>query len=478
MQGANKKDPFMSKGDLGITFGEFKASAYPKMLLEWLDQNHRPYDEMLGAVHNYHPNPTAHEGYWDIILSLLIRGKIGEVVGLMRRSNFQYARSAKDDGHGQLGYKGMMLNNVDRVVKSAAQVLEMCPALQDGDWDLAGSEWTLFRKRVEQAKSELSTLAEDRDRNADIGMPNFEAANFGIKRPESRISQSARQAESRVPWAVYQSLQTIYGILVGDTIEVLTSAQDWIEATIGLTAWWNGEEDEEVVVGSLAMTRRSLRRVQMKGSRLVDINPTEAYLRRLSHAFEVVTNDENQGLFHVSSISKIEVGLASIFEGNVEGVILLLRGYSLPVASAVVELASLGGWYNPSSSNGMMEDFDESDLLLLSSYGQQEPTVNRDSIMIEYAERLADVDVFDESKPEDSLEGWEVSTQIISRLQDKSNAEKRFLGLVKQVSPNSERRVDKLMDTCKMFGMQNEGRRIAEVCTNRLLCWSRRGLRR
>ena len=294
--------------------------------------------------------------------------------------------------------------------------------------------------------------------------PVFEAANFGIRPPDAKISRSARKAGSQVPWSVYQSLKIMYGILLGETTEIISSAQDWIEATIGLTAWWNGEDEDEIAVGNLATTRRSLRKTHARGSRLIDINPTEAYLRQLACAYERITDDANQGLFQVSSIDPIEVGLASIFEGNVDGIIGLLRGWSLPVASATAEIASQGGWYNPALNNGIMDGFDESDLLVLSSYGPRKAVMTLDSILIEYAERLADMGFLGDPKlVNETPEGWELSASILSRLQDTRSAEKKLLALVQSLPIESGERVDKIVRTCNKFGMENEGFRIAEV---------------
>lgn len=457
----NRKDPFA----LHSSQRQYKPTAMPQVLLGWLNRNHRPYDAMMETIFAHDPDPTAHTGYWDMILSMTIRGKMSEVINLLNKSKFQYALTARDDGQSRIGYEGSMLENVDRVVKKAVQVLETCPALSEGDWDTMATDWVLFRKRVGQAMNDLETFAEGRDREMEPGISTFEAANFGITLPDAKLSSSARKAGSQVPWSVYQSVKIMYGILLGETTEIISSAQDWIEATIGLTAWWDGEEDESILVGSLAMTRRSLKRSKTKGSRLVDINPIEAYLRRLAYAFERITDDEKEDLFQISSVNPVEVGLASIFEGNVEGVIALLRAWSLPVASAVAEIASLGRWYNPAPSTGMMDAFDESDLLVLSSYGPRETTTSLDSILVDYAEKLADIGFLGERVDgKETPEGWQLSIQLFSRLQDTRTADKKLLSLVQRLPLESEERVDKLVRTCKVFGIETEGLKIAEVC--------------
>lgn len=468
----DRRNPFSVPLNPRPAFGQYKSTALPKVLLQWLNHYSRQYDHLLEEIYVCDPNPTAHEGYWDMILSLIIRGQVAEVIHLFKKSNFQHARTSREDGQGKIGYEGTILKNVDRVVKQAIQLLERCPALQEeGNWDVTGSDWALFRKRVEQVMNDLRMFAEGRDRDANSDTATFEAANFGIKATDTKITRFARKAESQVPWTIYQNLQTMYGILIGETTEILSSAQDWIEATIGLVAWWDGEEDDEIPVGSLAMTRRSLRKSLTRGSRLVDVNSKEAYLRRLAHAFEKVTDDANEGLFQISSISPVEVGIASIFEGNVEGVLGILHGWSLPVASAVAEIASFGGWYNPGSSNGMVEGFDESDLLVLSSYGQRDiGLLSRDSILTDYAEKLIEIDFLGDPKKEKTMEGWELSTILYSRLQDSSTAEKKLLSLIKKLDLTSQRRVDNIMRACKNFGFETEGFNIAEVCRECTVC--------
>ncbi|KAL8787966.1 MAG: hypothetical protein Q9195_007554 [Heterodermia aff. obscurata] len=453
---ASRTNPFPATGYSSPSPKDYTPIAIPNMLLDWLDRNNHQYDPVLENIYRHNPNATADEGYWDMVLSLTIRGKIAEVIELFKKSNFQHARTAGADGHGITGYESAVLNNIERVISQAINVLKESPILQDGgDWDITGSDWALFRKRVEHAMSNLRISAEGHDRDTNSDVSTFEALNFGIRAPDSKMTRSTRNAESHVPWSIYQNLQTVYGILVGKTTEIISSAQDWIEATIGLTVWWDGEEDDEIPVGSLAMTRRSLRKIQ-RGSRLVDINPKEAYLRRLSYAFQQITDDEKEGLLQISSINLVQVGLASIFEGNVENVVGLLRGLSLPVASAVVEIASLGGWYNPGPSDGLMDNFDESDLLVLSSYEQREVMVSRDSIMVDYAEKLCEIDF------PGALEGWEVSTHIYRRLQDSSTAEKKLLALIRQLDLTSEKRVDKVLRLCRIYGFKTEALEIAE----------------
>ena len=439
-----------------------RPTSFPKVLLDWLDKHHNPYRTIMADLQTSQPSPTAHSNYWDIIFSSTLRGKASEIIKVLQRSDFQYARTAREDGQGKDGYHGTQLGNIKRVISRAIQVLELCPTLQDGNWDVTRNDWIIFRKRVEQAMADLATFAEGRDRDLDPKQSTFEAPNFGIRSSTASLSQSARRAESHVPWTIYQNLKTMYGMLLGGSTEIVASAQDWVEATIGLTAWWDGdEEDDEVAVGSLAMTRRSLRQSQSRGGRLVDLNPSAAYLRRLALSFERATDDSSDDLFQINSANPVEVGLASVFEGNVEGVIGLLRGWSLPVADAVVEIASLGGWFEPSQE--MQNGLDESDLLVLSSYGHREQRLSKDGIMVEYAERLFEKDEIIAPRAKHTREGWELSIQILARLEDRTMANKRVVDLLSHLPLVSDLRVDKILEICQDFGMDREARNIAKV---------------
>lgn len=432
-------------------------TAFPKVLIDWLEHHHNPYQSAVIEVLRYQPNPTAHHNYWDVLSSLTLRGRLGDVALLLKRSNFQHARVAKEDGQGKHGYDGIQVKNIDRIVNRAVQVFELSPALQDDDWNVTSSEWAMYRKRIEQAIDDLAIFAEGRDRDTDPSDPTLEASNFGLRRTTMGLSQSTRKAESRVPWQIYQNLKSIYGILLGGNTEIMSQAQDWVEATIGLTVWWEGDVDEGLPVGSLAQTRRSLRQSDSRNPRLVDVRPNVAYLKQLARAFEHVTDDTDDDLFQINSINPVEVGLASVFEGNVEGVISLLRAWSLPVASAVAEVAGTGGWFVRSGGVNLM-GFSTNDLQL-----EAEPNTTMDSILVDYAERLSAQQSIQGRQEGIVFEGWELSIAVLKRLQDQKLAKDLVGQLLDDLPVESDERIGKILDTCKRFKLEAEARRITEV---------------
>ena len=439
-------------------------TAFPKILIDWMEKEHNAYQSTIHGLQSLQPNPTAHSNYWDIIHICTVRGKLGEALRILKRSNFHYARTAGEDGHGDEGYNSIQVRNIERVVNRAVQVLEQCPALLDDDWNVTGNEWVLFRKRVQQAMEDLATFAEARDRDLDPTMPAFESSNFGLLSTTMSLTQSTRRAESRVPWTVYQKLKVMYGILLGEAAEILSSAQDWVEATLGLTIWWDGDDDDDLAVGSLALSRRSLKLSQSRGSRLVDVNANPAYLRRLAYAFSWSTDETDEDLFQINSMNPVEVGLASIFEGNVAGVIGLLRGWSLPVVSAVAEIASAGGWFETSVGNNLMDlDLDENDRSLLNGHNFKGPPMTRDTILMEYANALSRKAEIQRGTGKAVYEGWELSITLLSRLDDDSVAQKRVGELLNRLDLNSDSRINKILETCQDFNMVKEAQSITEV---------------
>lgn len=439
-----------------------RPTPLPRVLHDWLREYHDPYVSAVTDLQALRPNPTAHRNYWDILFNMLLRGKVFDAVQTLKKSNFQYARTAREE-NGSDGYQGAMLKNIGIVVSRITRVVEECPILREDNWDVPSNDWNLFRKRTEQALAQLNSFVEGEGEEQALAVQEIEAPNFGLRNTTSHLAQSVRDAERKIPSIIYENIKTMYGILLGKTPEIVSSAQDWVEATLGLTIWWDGEDDDgETLAASLRQSRRSLRRSQSRGNRTVDLNPIAAYVHRLAAAFERTTDDDDPDLFQINSNNSVEVGLASVFEGNVEGVIGLLHSWSLPVCSAVVEIANLAGWFVSSAGPEMAAGFNQSDLMVL-SYGQQEQGLTADRILIDYAEALFNQDSLKHMVRDTPVEGWELSMQILSRLDDEELGTKKIGEMLRQLPLTSDKRVDKLLRLCQGFGLDREASDIAEV---------------
>ncbi|KAJ6015831.1 hypothetical protein N7540_010422 [Penicillium herquei] len=451
------------------------ATPLPQILLDWLNGNHASQSNDLQALRYVEPNPTASSNFWDIINATVLRGRFAEAAEILRSADFNYARSALEDGLPQPGYRGIQLQNIQRCVNKALQILDSCPGFQDDDWNITGADWTEYRHRVLAAVNDLEEFAEGEDKGQTEAPPaqtnTFQAVNFGFpnlgqQKPVS-FAQSARMAESRVPWTIYQNLRTLYRIILGDPAAIKACSQDWVEATVGLTVWWDGEDEDSTPGVDFRASTSSIDFQRSRGSRnqlrAVDRNMRDAYLRRLDLAFGSATNEpsDHKG-FQVNTLNSLEVGLASVFEGNVQGVLELLQSWSLCVAAAVTEVATLGGWFEAGGAK-KMSGLSEHDLMVL-SYGQDSrpaaPSLSKDEILRTYAFGLNKCGSIENENG--AREGWEVALEVLSRVDDTAMMKAAVAEVVSSLPLDDIAQVDRLVMLCSDLGLEEEGRQVSE----------------
>ncbi|KAL4814592.1 hypothetical protein BDW67DRAFT_165703 [Aspergillus spinulosporus] len=431
--------------------GRSATAPIPKVLLGWLNTN-KPLSEEITALKQVEPDPTASPNFWEIVIAAVLRGQLSEASQILRSADFNYARSALEDGLPQAGYRGVQLQNIQRCINKALQILEACPGVHNDNWDVRDAEWSLYRKRVHTAITDLEEFAEGEEQPAPVPATGntFQAINFGLGSNPFQgpsFTESARMAESRVPWTVYQNLRSVYRIILGDPAAIMNYAESWVEATIGLTVWWDGEDDEE------ASPRAFVRRGQSPSN--------DPYLRRLSLAFKHATSTEkDEKGFRYNSLSGIEVGLAAVFEGDVAGVIELLQTWSLCVAAAVAEIASVGGWLE-TKSNAKPPGLSDSDLMVLSYNQNDTPTgVSRDDVLSAYATGLFERPSI--RNEHEGREGWELALEVLSRLDDSQKMQKSVSELLDKLPLDTAEQMDKVVLLCSELGLNKEGRRVSE----------------
>ncbi|KAI5288782.1 hypothetical protein KEM54_004873 [Ascosphaera aggregata] len=257
-----------------------KKESIPKILLDWLNRHHPAHPEITGALRSVRPNPTASLDFWTTLNYLVLRADFSHAIALLEDADFSVARSALEDGYETAGYRGQQLQNVQKVVNTAVRNLRASPA-NGNNWDIKGMDWSIYRKQIQGAIGDLDGLVELRRYSpgttrfsARLGLPNQQGTGV-------TFTHAARMADTQLPLTVYQRLKTMYSIILGDVEAVLENAQDWVEATIGLTCWWDGEDDTE------CMQQQGL----SSFTRLVDENPRGAYLRRFACAFATATTE-------------------------------------------------------------------------------------------------------------------------------------------------------------------------------------------
>lgn len=472
--------PFQHPSNRATNSSQFKHARYdfakpiPEVLLDWLRDHHNQYPNDYSDLMRTPKNPAANERFWSILFSLNLRGRLRDVCNLLREADFSHAWTALEDGATRPGYDGKQLGNVQRVVNRAISVLESCPALHTGDWDVKGADWSIYRKRIVQALSDLETFAEGSTLDGSGEAEPFEAEHFGLsssRREGFSMSRLSQRAQSKVPWAVYESLKQLYAQSLGDHAEILAASADWVEATIGLAVWWDGNDN-----ALRAKNHSSSRRIPDKQphTRNVDVRPTAAYQEKLMVSLRQITAESDEAELQVNTSNPVEVGLACIFEGDMDGLVTILRTMSRTISTTVTELASFGKWLNevPSPSKALMQNFDESDLMVLSVAKHSTRGVDPDSELVGYAKLLDQQSKIRSSRGTfKEVDGWELAVQILSRVQDEAVADAEIARILDRLELD-ERRIAKLTALCNELNMPQLGRKMSEVSDCKLTVWT------
>ncbi|KAF1966631.1 hypothetical protein BU23DRAFT_517671 [Bimuria novae-zelandiae CBS 107.79] len=454
--GIHHRGPFgPENGDLSASRafmhpGSEPSRPIPKVLLDWLN-THRPADEETDEVLQEDGGYSKHALFWDVVQTTALRGQFTTTMRLLNGANFAVAHTAEEDEE-MTGYHGPKLKYATQAASEAVILLRQCPGLND-DWDVKGHDWSIFRQRAQQAKRDLEEFAEGDSQSRFTMSQSLSGSHFGLSQSRANFSLSthSRKVECKVPWSVYEQLLQLYNVLSGDENEILKWSQTWIEATLCLTIWWNGEEYEPSQ-GSLVTSRLSLTR----SNRPQDTS-FEAYAGRLSACLASILDSDDEDL-SLSITSAFDVALACVVDDNVEGALHILRKQSLTAAAAVAEVASAGGWLK---HDGVFGQLDQSDLLLL-SYNQSSRTgLSKDELLAAYADQLAFKNELSSQDGSPARAGWELAIVILGRLDDTGLANERIQRILDELPLTSAEQVDKVTQLCHSMSLSDQALRIS-----------------
>jgi len=423
----------------------------PQILLEWLDGHHSSYVPLYKAVLAHRPNCAAHDLFWDAVLSLTMRGNLAEAMHLLADADFQYAATAVDDASKGQGYRGVQLQMVQEVIYRARQVLNACPAVQDGDWTVDGPDWDTYRKRVVMELERLVQVANDHEEDDDDD-DTFQAEHFGIRKPAALpLLRGANKSKSTLPRTIYQTLKILYSVLLGGAQEIIAQSQDWLEATAALTVWWDGSRSTRVAQWSFDVSRAS--------DPDAEEDLENPYKARLRDAFLCVTDPEASNSFQINAMSTVEVGLACVLQGHIPGALSMIRSSSQCIAAAVAEVGSCAGWIITSKSGGP-SGLDQDDLMVL-SYAPSKTDMTKDDVLLSYAEALFDRQEL-QADQTIAVEGWELAFTVASRFDDQDLARSTINGFLDELEAVDDERVAKVFSLCTDLGLQEEARKVSE----------------
>ncbi|KAF5507192.1 Nucleoporin NUP85 [Colletotrichum aenigma] len=425
--------------------GEVKAPPLPQVLFNWIEDNHNLYPDQFNMVMRHRPSPASHSLFWPTLRSALIRGNVNLASQLLRNAGWESVRKGT---RAELAYSGKALDNLQRAVGITCEALDMCPG-NKGNWDLFSSDWTLYRIQAKGSLDKLQRFAEGKDKGLYGG--DSDDSSYGPGR--TSLARLARKAEGQVPWDIYEHLQTIYQIIMGTPDAILETAQDWCEATIGLFGWWEEGRGQQ----------KSLRMSRSQGLRLPAVSSgPESYFERLSLSFHTAIESD----FHINAMNPVEVAIASAFESNFAAIIGILRAWSLPIASSVAELASLGQWLPKPEPPNLITmdslDMEDLDILGVSPQGADEVEGIKDTTLTHYARELAGIDQLSETRS-----GWEMAIQVLGRMDSAAKSEEmvgELLGdILQTIDGDSGVTVDKIWRILNDLGMINYAEQTAET---------------
>lgn len=407
----------------------------PRALLDWLESRHVSYDPLLRSVTSHPTNVTASELFWDAVLALTLRGRLSDVMKLLAEADFRYAATSVDDGADEPGYRGSQLQTIQDAVYRVRQVLNASPSMA-GNWDTSSREWSMYRDNLETELDIISQMVSDPIDDGDTA---------------DLLSRRSRTTRS-LPMTIYQALQTMFNLLLGRTEEIISQAQDWLEASCALTVWWDGgESEQDIALWSEDVGRATNQGLPLDRSRSL-------YLRRLRDSFLYVTDPDAKESFPVNTLSIVEVGVGCVLQGSTQGTISIIRTQSLCLTSAVTEIGSAAGWLNlgTSSLNGL----DSADLMVL-SYAPGREELNKDDILQEYAISLfghSNVQTVDGT----STEGWELSLGVLRRMSDAELMHEYIDDLLSQLDVTQPNRAEKVITLCTELNLPEEARKTSE----------------
>ncbi|KAG6027817.1 hypothetical protein E4U41_000828 [Claviceps citrina] len=412
----------------------------PEVLFDWQRSSHNLYHDQIGKIRCFKPSPACHSLYWQTLRNALLRGHVSGASQLLKDAGWEHvSKGAQADK----AYMGTALENVCRFADAASEILDKCPASR-GDWDIWNSSWTLFRVQARGSLDRLALFAEGRDMSSLDGRYS--------PKPQS-MSVMARKASSQIPWDVYENLQMVYNIILGNDEAILEIAQDWCEATVGLLGWWDDGSQRH----------RNLRLSESRGfgASGSQFRGSSEYLDRLGSAFHLVLQSD----MSPNPLNAVEVAIASCFEGNVNGVIGLLRTWSLPVASSVAEIASLGQWLPPTETRKApsMGALDMDDLALLGILPPTDDELEgiKDMTLVLYARELAGIERLSAQR-----DGWEIAIQVLGRMDLPKKSEEIIAELLRDLlatlNEKSGTTVDRMWRILNDLGMITYAEETAE----------------
>ncbi|KAF8460938.1 hypothetical protein BDZ91DRAFT_798449 [Kalaharituber pfeilii] len=388
-----------------------KGTASPPSPIEtykaFLKTHHpNPSIEDLETLHAYHPTPCASPAFWDVVAHLTLRGELMEAESLLSRGGWENIMQDAPMGNSssnEFKYTDDEVTVIERLVSGGAKLVAAAPQLfAKGKAEHERvAEWRIYRGRVHAAIEELKMLSHNapsntQDDEAEEGDVDYRyemvlSTKNGFttqtrqftKVPRNKGKKGVVRGDdrpiTRVPSDVEMGLMSVYLILVGKIDGILTLADRWEEAVLGVAIWrryldpeeLEEEEEEggdgmgfEGMVGDMgrqssffgrnirtsAMFRSAIGGAQKTAAKDADkksrrLRRTYDELETLKHAYTRVTRRD----LPLNTTNMLEVGVGHVLQGDWKKVLDILVSadegmVAYCVVEFVAEVAKMGEW--------------------------------------------------------------------------------------------------------------------------------------
>lgn len=425
--------PMAARGGRGSISRLDRPPSTARILLDWLNQYHDIWMAQTIGLSNLDIGYSAHPEFWDILNSAALRGKFDLFVKLLQGANFAVSMqtgstSPSNYSHGELGL-------IDDVIDETVRLFDNCPAVMSDNWEIQGDEWIFFRHQIHNLNKKIRVLSlHGIDKGATL-LPK----DFG------------------------EGLSNILNALECFPDEVQCQSNDWLEATVLLAVWWNGESETDFrPAASVSRRQAGPGPGERTHVRSGSFNSSRAIQLRLIHAFAFCCDVHDFPTDQpFNPTDPIHVAVSCALVGEVESAIKVVRTFSLLLASALTELGIKSGWLaDPKSgAQAMLNNFSPQDLAVL-NYNNDQEGLTRPSFHDELLQELG-TQLFERPSIE-HVDGWQVGLQVMSRLTDQNLAADQIGKMLDQVDTTGPGRLDGLLAVCNRLGRVEYGRRVAE----------------
>lgn len=414
----------------------------PETLRRWLyTHKQNPTRAQLHTLKSFHPNCVFAPNYWDILQALILRGELIEALDIIRQTDWDGlcvdAPAPKPQKLGappqkpgiEKRYSRAEIDAVKAAVTTCTRLLNSCPGIARSSYAVGPSgffpntavahgttaSWRVWQGSVYAASDELrvpgaddSTIDDTDDSYYANYHPRHAAGSFGLS------GSGVRPQAVQLPSDIARGLRVLYELMRGERDAIVAAATRWEDAVCALLFWNvvsdedDDDEDDEDDETPAVMTA-------------VDRATRDKELLRLCVIAEAIAG----GDMPLDPMSEAELAVGGVMSWDTSVVVEMLPGYSLLVASAIVEICGWGGRIDrlrmsegdgerKRKRGGVLVGFDEDEMAVFGmGAGTEEGGRLADGVLREYACGLCALEWVDEGA---EFEGWEAGVGVLERV--------------------------------------------------------------